>query len=206
MFKKKDYQQGLTLIELIISLVIVSIVVTLCANGFSFGNRVWSKVSKQQDHLDELASAQRFIRKALNEAVFYVLDDDAKRNYFTGEENKMIFLAPSPQYGLDDYLYIYEIYKQKEGDRYSLSLRYLPANTYFSGIASTTDKNTKLLTDVRGLKFQYYGFNKQTGELAWHDSWISQDTLPLKVSIATESSTEWPVLVAETKFGAYRLQ
>ena len=104
-------QVGLTLIELLISLVIISIVVTLCANGFTFASRVWAKVDDHQKNLDEIVSAQRFLRKVLSEAVFYPIEEDAtKNNYFTGEPGKMIFLAPSPQYGLDDYLYIYEIF------------------------------------------------------------------------------------------------
>lgn len=130
----KASQLGLTLVELLISLVIIAIVVTLCANGFTFGSRVWAKVDDQQNNLDEIASAQRFLRKVLSEAVFYpVGDDEVRKSYFNGEPEKMIFLAPSPQYGLDDYLYIYEIYKQKENGAYNLELRYLPANSYFSG-------------------------------------------------------------------------
>ncbi len=206
----KKHQLGLTLIELLISLVIISIVVTLCANGFSFGSRVWAKVDTQQGNLDEIASAQRFIRKALNEAVYYVIDDsDTRNNYFNGEKNRMIFLAPSPQYGLDDYLYIYEIYKQKRGNSFNLSLKYLPASTYFSGAASTTNKNVELLRDVQNLTFQYYGINRKTGKLAWYDTWLEQDTLPLKISIAAELSNdkyEWPILIADTKFGTYILQ
>ena len=206
----KTQQLGLTLIELMISLVIISIVITLCANGFNFGSRVWAKVDAQQDHLDEIASAQRFIRKALSEAVFYVLDEDeTKNNYFNGGPDKMLFLAPSPQYGLDDYLYIYELYRNKSGDEYSLSLRYLPANTYFTGTASTTDRHVKLLRGVKNLKFRYYGLNKRTGELAWYDKWLNQDTLPILVSISAELSGKnqyWPTLIAETKYGAYLLQ
>ena len=45
---QSGYQTGLTLIELLISLVIISIVVTLCANGFTFASRVWAKVDDHQ--------------------------------------------------------------------------------------------------------------------------------------------------------------
>ena len=120
----------------------------------------------------------------------------------------MVFLAPSPQYGLDDYLYIYEIYKQKNGNRYSLNVRYFPANTYFSGTKASTNRHTKLLRNAKSLRFQYYGLNKRTGELAWYDSWLNQDTLPIKVSISAELSNKrynWPKLIAETKYGAYIL-
>jgi len=202
-------QRGLTLIELLISLVIISTVITLCANGFSFGNRVWAKVDEQQDHLDEVVSAQRFLRKALSEAVFYPLnEDELKNNYFNGESEKMLFLAPSPQYGLDDYLYIYELYKLKSGDTYNLSLRYLPANSYFSGTAKTTDKHVELVRDIKNLKFNYYGLNRLTGELAWFDAWLNQDVLPLLVSISVEYAGEkqtWPTLIVETKYGSYSL-
>ena len=206
---EKKYLQGLTLIELLISLVIVSIVVTLCTNGFNLGNKVWSKVGSQQDHMEEVISAQRFIRKVLSEAVYYVLDDkNLRSNYFNGKKNRMVFLAPSPQYGIDDHLYIYEIYKEINGDYYNLSLKYLPANTYFSGSVNSTDKTVKLLRNLKQLEFKYYGTNPRTGELVWHDSWLKRETLPLKVSISAKTSSKsfnWPLLIAETKYGGYLL-
>jgi len=200
---------GLTLIELLISLVIISIVVTLCANGFTFGSRVWAKVDDHQANLDEVASAQRFLRKVLSEAIFYPIEEDStKDNYFNGEPEKMIFLAPSPQYGLDDYLYIYEIFKQKENGAYNLSLRYLPANTYFSGKARAAERDVKLIKGVKNIKFEYYGLNQRTGELRWYKNWLNQSALPSRVLISVESfedSKIWPPLIVETKYGSYVL-
>lgn len=202
-------QTGLSLIELLISLVIISIVITLCANGFTFGARVWAKVDEHQANLDEVASAQRFLRKVLSEAIFYPIEEDAtKDNYFNGEPEKMIFLAPSPQYGLDDYLYIYEIFKQKENGAYNLSLRYIPANTYFSGKARAAEKDVKLIKGVKNIKFEYYGLNLRTGELRWYKNWLNQSVLPSRVLISVESfdgEQAWPTLIAETKYGSYIL-
>jgi general secretion pathway protein J len=205
----KTSQLGLTLVELLISLVIIAIVVTLCANGFTFGSRVWAKVDDHQNNLDEIASAQRFLRKILSEAIFYpVSDDEARRSYFNGEPEKMIFLAPSPQYGSDDYLYIYEIYKQKENGAYNLELRYLPANSYFSGKARSADRTVKLIKNVKNIKFEYYGLNQTTGLLSWYNNWLNQSAIPTRVSIAVEAfkdSKSWPPLIIETKFGGYLL-
>ena len=209
LFYQSGYQTGLTLIELLISLVIISIVVTLCANGFTFASRVWAKVDDHQNNLDEVVSAQRFLRKVLSEAVFYPIEEGAtKNNYFTGEQEKMIFLAPSPQYGLDDYLYIYEIFKQKENGAYNLSLRYLPANTYFSGKARVADRDIVLIKKVKNIKFEYYGLNQRTGALSWYKSWLNISALPSRVSISVESfedSVLWPPLIVETKYGGYNL-
>ncbi|MEJ2115552.1 MAG: prepilin-type N-terminal cleavage/methylation domain-containing protein [Gammaproteobacteria bacterium] len=206
---KSANQLGLTLIELLISLVIISIVVTLCANGFTFGSRVWAKVDDHQGMLDEIASAQRFMRKVLSEAVFYPIEEDQKINrYFNGEPEKMIFLAPSPQYGLDDYLYNYEIYKQKENGAYNLSLRYLPANTYFSGKTRAADRDVKLIKNAKNIKFGYYGLNQRTDAMGWYSNWLNQSALPSRVSITVESfdgKTAWPPLIVETKFGGYIL-
>lgn len=208
-FLYKSKQAGLTLIELLISLVIISIVITLCANGFKFGNRVWEKVDAEQAYLDETVTTQRFLRKIISEAIFYpLLEEDSLQNeYFTGNSENLIFLAPSPQYGLDDYLYIYEIFKQKNGDSYDLGLRYLPANSYFSGIKNNADRNVKLMRKVKNIKFKYYGVSKRTRERAWFNSWIQQDELPSLISIDIEPEDSlqiWPTLIAETKFGVYR--
>ncbi|MEM7400722.1 MAG: prepilin-type N-terminal cleavage/methylation domain-containing protein [Pseudomonadota bacterium] len=205
----RRYQSGLTLIELLISIVIVSIVLTLCTNGFTFGSKVWAKVDQRQASLDEISTAQRLVRKVLSEAIFYPIDEDQTRNkYFDGDQNKMIFLAPSPQYGLDDYLYIYEIFKQKENGAYNLSIRYLPANTYFAGNANTANRDVKLIKNVKDIKFEYFGLSQSTGALNWYNVWRNQSALPSRVSITIESfpsSIEWPPLIVETKFGGYIL-
>ncbi len=202
-------QTGITLIELLISLVIISIVITLCTNGFVFGSRVWAKVDYHQNSLEEVSSSQRFLRKVLSEAIFYPLnEDETKDNYFNGDSEKMIFLAPSPQYGLDDYLYIYEIFKQKENGAYNLSVRYLPANSYFSGKARAADRDVKLIKNVKNIKFQYYGLNQRTGALSWYNNWLGQTALPSRVSISIETFDRidsWPPLIAETKYGSYIL-
>ncbi len=200
---------GLTLIELLISLVIISIVITLCTNGFTFGSKVWAKVDQHQASLDEVSTAQRLLRKVLNEAVFYPINEDETKNkYFNGDQEKMIFLAPSPQYGLDDYLYIYEIFKQKKNGTYNLGIRYLPANTYFSGNAKFSNRDVMLIKNVRDIKFEYYGFNQLRGTLSWYDRWIGQSALPSRVSITVSSFSDqeqWPPLIIETKFGGYAL-
>lgn len=206
---KKHFQIGLTLIELLISLVIISIVVTLCANGFTFGSRVWAKVDAHQENLDEVTTAQRFLRKVLSEAVFYPVDEGERRDkYFSGDAEKMVFLGPAPQYGLDDYLYIYEIFKQKENGVFNLSLRYLPANSYFSGKARYSDRDVKLIKGVKNITFQYFGLSQKTGAFSWYSRWQNQSALPSRVSIEVESfkdGVKWPLLIAETKFGGYAL-
>ncbi len=209
MNKHTLHQSGLTLIELLISLVIISIVVTLCVNGFTFGNKVWAKVDEHQNNLDEVVSAQRFLRKVLSEAVFYPIQEDKSKNkYFNGDADRMIFLARSPQYGLDDYLYIYEIFKQKQNGALNLSVRYLPANSYFSGKARFSGRDVKLIKNVKNIKFEYFGVNKKTGVLNWYKNWLNQSALPTKVSISLEpivESVEWPPLIVETRYGAYVL-
>jgi general secretion pathway protein J len=149
------------------------------------------------------------LRKVLSEAVFYPIDEDeSKDNYFNGDPNKMIFLAPSPQYGLDDYLYIYEIFKQKENGRNHLSVRYLPANSYFSGKARTADRDVKIIRNVKDIQFQYYGLNQRTGAFGWYSSWLNQTSLPSRVSISVEtedSLNSWPLLIVETRYGGYIL-
>ena len=206
---KRPKQIGLTLIELLISIVIVSIVITLCTNGFTFGSKVWAKVDQHQADLDAISTAQRLVRKVLSEAIFYPIDEgQSGSKYFRGDENKMIFLAPSPQYGLDDYLYVYEIFKQKENGAYNLSIRYLPANTYFAGNANFANRDVKLIKNVKNIKFEYFGLSQLTGSLNWYDAWQNQSALPSRVSISIETfpgSTEWPPLVVETRFGSYFL-
>jgi len=202
-------QVGLTLIELLISIVIIAIVITLCTNGFVFGSKVWAKVDQHQTSLDEVSTAHRLLRKILNEAVFYPIDEDQSRNkYFNGDQEKMIFLAPSPEYGLDDYIYIYEIFKQKSKGAYNLGIRYLPANTYFSGNAEFANRDVILIKNVKDIKFEYFGLNQLTGALSWYDKWLNQSALPNRVSISVQSfpgAEEWPPLLIETKFGGYIL-
>ena len=56
----------------------------------------------------------------------------------------------------------------KENGAYNLSLRYLPANTYFSGKARVADRDIVLIKKVKNIKFEYYGLNQRTGALSWY--------------------------------------
>ena len=128
---------GFTLIELLIALSILSFVMVLCASGFKFGSRVWERVDSQSVHIDSLQAIQSFLRTSLSHSLVRdrlqeerfdegQLVAAPQENLFVGELQKLSYVSNSPQYGVDDYLYRYQLYLNKQTR--SLGLRYTPYN------------------------------------------------------------------------------
>ena len=124
-------QHGFTLIELIIALLILSMVIVLCASGFRFGTRVWNTIDVQAEHVDTLQAVQGFIRNSVSNAQVQdqFVEDDAEKeleSLFIGDADHMRYVSNSPRYGVDDYLYQYDLHLDRDTNK--LLLRFQPYN------------------------------------------------------------------------------
>lgn len=202
-------QHGFTLIELIIALLILSMVIVLCASGFKFGTRVWNTVDVQAEHIDTLQAVQGFIRNSISNAqVQNQFEEDEAENelesLFIGDAHHVRYVSNSPRYGIDDYLYRYEIYLDRDTNK--LLLRYQPYNV--PAKVSVKESVSTLMENVEDFQIQYFsGFvDEFEGDNPWSLQWRSEFTLPLlvKISVTTKDNKyAWPELVIQTRNGPY---
>lgn len=203
---------GFTLVELIIALSILSFVMVLCASSFKFGSRVWERVDYQSSHIDSLQAVQSFLRNSISHALVKdKLRDDGFEDerspaldvgsLFIGKPQHLKFISYSPQYGVDDYLYEYQLYFDEQNK--SLSIHYAPYNLN----AENTNQPLSIIEGVKSLDIRYFsGFYSDDGKTSWLARWDDEYSLPLLIKINVkfvDDSLQWPELIIPTRHGAY---
>ena len=202
-------QRGFTLIELIIALLILSMVIVLCASGFRFGTRVWNTIDVQAEHVDNLQAVQGFIRSSISNAQVHdqFVEDEVEEeleSLFIGESDHVRYVSNSPKFGVDDYLYQYDFYLDRDTNK--LLLRYQPYNVPASKNAK--ESVSTLMEGVEDIQIQYFsGFVDDAGDdNPWSPQWRGEFTLPLlvKINLITKNNKyAWPELVIQTRNGPY---
>ena len=200
-------QAGFTLVELIIALVILSFVMVLCGSGFRFGTKVWDSVNTQSERVDVLQAAQGFMRRNISHALIhdrlFTDEEVANDNLFLGDPKRIRFISYSPRYGVDDFLYAYELFLDKNSDQ--LSLRYSPYNL---GEKIAQNKSTSSILDgVKDIEIRYFsGFIDEEDGDGWFSSWNDIYNLPLLIKINVTFIDEqivWPEMVIQMRNGPY---
>ncbi len=207
---------GFTLIELIIALALLSVVMVLSASGFKFGSRVWERVESQSVHIDTLQAVQGFLRTSLSHSLvrdrlqednFNDASESASllENLFSGGRQHLFYVSYSPQYGVDDYLYQYQLYLDEQTN--SLAINYSPYNIK---LASSDKKPLSIIEGVASLEIKYFsGFHTQDDNSSWQDRWDDIYSLPLLVKINVtfiDRSKKWPELIIPMRHGPYVLR
>ena len=205
--KRNACQSGFTLVELIIALLILSFVMLLCANGFKFSTRVWDVVNTQSEELDSLQAVQGFLRKSISLALINDRanddEEEIQQTVFIGNGKELRYVSYSPQYGVDDYLYKYELFLDRENN--NLSLVYQPYNLQIN--INKQDQKSILISGVKDISIEYFsGFDTEDSNNGWLTGWNNQFTLPLLIKIKLIFQDEkviWPELVIQMRNGPY---
>jgi len=209
-------QCGFTLVELIIALTLLSLVMVLSASGFKFGSRVWERVESQSVHIDTLQAVQGFLRSSLSHSLVRdrLQEDNVNdasesasllENLFAGGRQHLSYVSYSPQYGVDDYLYQYQLYLDEQTN--SLAITYSPYNIKLS---NRDEKPLSIIEGVANIDIKYFsGFYNQGDNTSWSDRWDDVYSLPLLVKINVtfiDETKQWPELVIPMRHGPYVLR
>lgn len=206
---RRKHQHGFTLVELIIALLLLSMVMTLCASGFRFGTRVWDAVNTQAENIDKIQAVQGFVRRSLSSALvhdLFIQDDEEGdlEQMFIGDPDRIKYVSYSPRYGVDDFLYQYELYLNHESNQ--LVLQYRPYNKFIKD--SKTESVFTLVEGVREIQIEYFsGFEEEIEtDSSWSNYWAREFSLPLLVRVTLEmedGSKFWPQFVVQMRNGPY---
>lgn len=177
---------GFTLLELLISVTIFALLMVVLIGALRLGSRQVGRLTGQVDHASQVALAQNFLRTQLGAAEPLVsLTDDSKAVRFTGDAERVDFVASAPQSlpagGLLVFSAAFRGGTGPAGGQLVVDWRPLQRDP---DAPAPVDAPTVLLDHVRAAKFVYYGPSSPTADPDWQSTWQAKTYLPLLVRLS----------------------
>ncbi len=169
--KRRDGRRegGFTLLELIISITILSLIALIIGSGFRLGLNAWERGDEEVEAVQTMRVLSGLIFQQLKSSYPYKIKiDNEEMVLFKGDSSSMIFVTtladPYPGgFKWVRYLHRDGVLYYKEG--------FLPDKKLLDNI---TGDEEILETEVEEVSFQYY--SKEKNE--WKESWDFSDRLP----------------------------
>src|SRR5262245_2027364 len=189
-------EAGFTLVELLVSLALLSLLAALLASGLSLGQRVWLRSEDIAQASRVMFDAQSALSRLLQNLQPLHSDLQTSRAIeFRGSADELEGIVPLPPHiGLGG-LYRLHLFANRSARHLDLTFQ-----AYKQGSASGNDEAglTTLASGIDGLELRY--FRKAKGEEAgsWWSDWQGQEELPALISIKVKSAKAgvvWPELL-----------
>lgn len=185
---------GFTLVEMLVSLVIVAMAGAAMLAGITTARHVWEHSDQASTAGEIVSGAQMLLRERL-ERIYPATRYDKIPTYadFFGTENSVVFLAPARDLQAPSGLIRYTLGLAQNGDLVMNALSDLAVDPKAAG------QPLVLLHNVQQLDIGYFGVVPPDKAPAWHDSWQGRQVLPLvmriRVQFPPDDPRGWPDLL-----------
>ncbi|HKR76966.1 MAG TPA: prepilin-type N-terminal cleavage/methylation domain-containing protein [Rhodanobacter sp.] len=191
-------QRGFTLMEVLGALALLALLLVGVYGGVRSAIHGVRSGSAAIARIDQVGSAQRFLRSELAQALAQPIgrDDQGQSVFFSGSEHEMRYAAPLPGYlgKLGSQLQVLRLVSDGKGEsRLELSLALLPPD---GQPPKPLGKPQVLLDHVKAGSFSYHGRDARNQMLPWADSWADGRRLPqlVRVRLQLQGGYDWPEL------------
>lgn len=202
-------QRGLTLLEMMIALLLLSMLLMLLFGGLRLASSSWDRGSAFTDQVSQMQLVENFMRREISQAAAYRLQQDPQDPKavllgYQGSAKRLRFVAPMPQAAAKGGLYVLTFgLSQQEGGQQALTLWREPTDKAGSpALANSENESTDapviLARHVSHLEFSYYGVPAgSTQPATWLPDWPDNQNAPqlIKMKIAFDGGASWPDLV-----------
>lgn len=198
--------RGFTLVELAVSMTLLSVVITLLYSALWYALRSWNAVERQRDAAHTYALVQGVLAQQLRQArPLFVADARGQRRLaFAGAADRLSYVAPLSR--RDDTLYLNTLLLDHGSAGATLRLRYAPFHAGQDAVETITDAaadamSVELMTPVDALDIAYYGVPDAGVAPVWSSTWNDARALPerirIRIRIATPATAArgWPDLL-----------
>jgi general secretion pathway protein J len=181
---KFEHDQGFTLLELLISLTILSVIVVLIMGTFRIGVRAWEKgeadIDAQQSYR---AGLERLTQQIASVCVRKITEGARKPYYLNGTSKEIRFfsevaLIPHNEAGLT-YVH-YRVEETQQGvdllTVYETTFDWLTEDEEIE--QPQDEKFLALMAPVFSIRFSYLSSDVENDENQWQDSWEPEETRP----------------------------
>lgn len=188
-----DGQAGFTIIELLISLTILTLIMAFIPGTLRIGQRVWD-VDQSLERREALSAFRRYVEQRLAEAMpIYLRDRTGGLSVeFTGEAGRISFVAPAAAGPGGGGVYRFDLTRAEgAASRRPLILRQSiyrfpdasrERETVVPPRAGSSEQRSH--TAVANLAFRYFGAPEAGKPPQWQPQWTRRDGLPDLVEIS----------------------
>ena len=194
---------GFTLLELLVSLALLSLIATYLFTSLSFGRRAW-EVAGSLSEPAAVQAARDFIRNRLARArPILTTIGNTQRSvvHFEGKRDTVRFAALAR--GQTEISGVYDILLSTVSDMrggrslaVASSIYGNPTNA--NGRARGSGRPRVLLENIVRTEFSYFGSVREGKRAEWHPTWTEPNRLPTHISIkvvfAEQDKRRWPEL------------
>ncbi|MGD0189606.1 MAG: prepilin-type N-terminal cleavage/methylation domain-containing protein [Rhizomicrobium sp.] len=186
---------GYTIVEMLVSLMILGMLGTMMLSGVSAGRRVWERTDALDSAVEEVAGAQMLLRQRIEHVypvtVFETLPPTSD---FDGESSTVTFVAPPRDAQSPSALRRYKLWLSPQGELVLSSVSTVSAHP------TVADENLVLLAGVQALDLAYFGPDSK-GDPGWSLQWSKQPMVPslirVHVAFGRGDSRVWPDLLVK---------
>jgi len=171
---------GFTLLELMISITLISLIIVIMAGAMRLSYRSIDKGEARSAYLERLKVTFSLMEGQIQSAIPLTRhEDEAGRVFFEGSPDTVKFAS---NYSLTEGQrgYVMVTYKTRSGDDGNQAL-YIEENT----VGVENAREIKLLEGIKGVRFEYFRKESDTEEAQgeWVENWTDELLFPRKIRI-----------------------
>jgi len=198
--------KGFSLMEVLAALALLSLVLLGVYSGISTASRIVRSGDQAIERMDEIRSAQGFLRSELAQALAVPFDetDDGEPIVFSGTSRILRYVAPMPGYlsKLGPQLQTVALVDDgRQSLRLEVTLAMLPPD---GGAPQPIGEPQVLLRGIRKGSISYRGMDDQNRPGDWQESWDDGRRTPslVRVELDVGGNVVFPTLVAPIRIDA----
>lgn len=187
---RKRQINGFSILELIVTMTLLSIIVVTISGGIHFGQRVWEadKSSEFIDEIETTLSTLKILFEKTYPAISFVQNSPTTppQIQFNGKKDDCLFVALSEGAAQWGGLNVMDITTEQTPAGLNLIAKTAIYRTRDGLNPNNNDPRTSvILRDLSYLHFSYFGLGGDQTVASWKDSWFNFPTLPklIKISI-----------------------
>ncbi|WP_416772243.1 prepilin-type N-terminal cleavage/methylation domain-containing protein [Pseudomonas sp. RHF3.3-3] len=188
-------QHGFTLLEVLIALGLLGLLMLLIASTLTASSRTQELGERYSSRLDEIRSAQDFLRSSAQQAypTAFRRDDTNNGTVFEGEHEQLSLVAPLPTRlagGLP--LQVFSLIQDRNGSK-NLQVAFFQFDD--RGLHPWAEPQV-LLHDLEHWQLSYRGLDNALHPTDWLPRWPWPERLPLalRIELQPDGPISWPPL------------
>ena len=194
--------QGFTLIEVLISMSLLSMMMVLLFGSLKICADSWEKGENKISDVNEFNVVYNFFHQHLSLAqpVWNDFSSEEKSFSFQGKIHALQFVSAMPASAGRSGLQLFSIDLQSDNNDKFIKVTLMPFFPLAEGAAWHKEEEL-LISHVNDFTLAYFGSDDGISLASWHDEWLAIKTLPrlLKINITLDNDIIYPEMIIELK-------